>query len=131
MTVPDASQPIVYHVGRLSDGRSFASRLVQAKQSGRTVLTAICSFMVLVKVDARSMLYQSEMPKVDVSISEDESDQTNDILFIAEIVSNQFIDTSTLALGIHFLRLGLVRLISSDQAWVPKPRRLEDHTCRC
>lgn len=77
------------------------------------------------------MLHQSEMPKVDVSLSEDESDQTNDIKFTAEIVSNEFIDTSFLALGIHFLRLGSVRLISSDQAWVPKPRQLEDHICRC
>ena len=129
LTAPDASQPIFYHVGRQSDGKSFTSRLVQAKQSGRTVLTALCSFMALVQADAKSMLHQNEMPKVDVSPSEDESDQTNDTLFTAEIVSNEFMDT--LVLGIHSLRLGLVKLIKSDQAWIPKPRRLEDHTCRC
>lgn len=36
--------PIVYHVGRARDGRSYVTRSVKATQRGRTVFVMICSF---------------------------------------------------------------------------------------
>jgi len=36
--------PIIYHVGRARDGRSYVTRSVKATQRGRTVFVMICSF---------------------------------------------------------------------------------------
>lgn len=38
--------PVLYHVERVRDGRSFATRTVQAKQRGRVIFTTTCSFQV-------------------------------------------------------------------------------------
>ena len=36
--------PIYYYVERIRDGKSFVTRTVNARQRGRTIFTAICSF---------------------------------------------------------------------------------------
>ncbi|KAI9783111.1 MAG: hypothetical protein M1839_004280 [Geoglossum umbratile] len=41
----DAEIPVVYHVERVRDGRSFATRTVQARQKGRPIFTVTMSFM--------------------------------------------------------------------------------------
>ena len=41
----DASIPILYHVERVREGKSFATRTVQARQRGRCVFTTTASFM--------------------------------------------------------------------------------------
>ena len=105
MAAFDASQPLIYHVQRLSDGKSFASRLVQAKHNDRTVSTAICGFTIPTKTDVKSMIHQSQVPNLDVLEPpiEHESDQTNDSLFISEIVSNELLTPR-----IHFSELYLI-----------------------
>ncbi|BFZ61679.1 acyl-CoA thioesterase [Saitoella coloradoensis] len=40
----DNSHPIIYHVERVRDGRSYATRTVQAQQRGRAIFTITCSF---------------------------------------------------------------------------------------
>lgn len=41
----DASIPILYHVERVRDGKSFITRTVQARQRGKVIFTTTCSFM--------------------------------------------------------------------------------------
>ncbi|ROT34748.1 Thioesterase/thiol ester dehydrase-isomerase, partial [Sodiomyces alkalinus F11] len=41
----DAAIPLLFHVERVRDGRSFATRTVQARQKGRCVFTATISFV--------------------------------------------------------------------------------------
>ncbi|KAI0125238.1 thioesterase-like superfamily-domain-containing protein [Xylariales sp. AK1849] len=40
----DASTPILYHVERVREGRSFSTRTVQARQRGRAIFTVTMSF---------------------------------------------------------------------------------------
>ncbi|PGG95673.1 acyl-CoA thioesterase II [Helicocarpus griseus UAMH5409] len=40
----DSQLPIIYHVERVRDGRSFATRTVQARQKGRPIFTTTLSF---------------------------------------------------------------------------------------
>ena len=40
----DSSIPILYHVERVRDGKSFATRTVQARQRGRPIFTTTISF---------------------------------------------------------------------------------------
>ncbi|CAD5233660.1 unnamed protein product [Bursaphelenchus xylophilus] len=57
----DKSIPIVYEVTRVRDGRSFATRLVQAKQHKSTVFTTSISFQ---KMEPDSIRHEPEMPNV-------------------------------------------------------------------
>lgn len=41
----DSSVPILYHVERVRDGRSFTTRTVQARQKGRCIFTTTISFV--------------------------------------------------------------------------------------
>ena len=41
----DASIPILYHVERVRDGKSFMTRTVQARQMGKCIFTTTLSFM--------------------------------------------------------------------------------------
>lgn len=41
----DIATPVIYHVERIRDGRSFATRSVQAKQRGNCIFTTILSFV--------------------------------------------------------------------------------------
>ena len=41
----DSNTPVLYHVERVREGRSFATRTVQARQRGRPIFTVTCSFV--------------------------------------------------------------------------------------
>jgi acyl-CoA thioesterase 8 len=41
----DAGIPVVYHVERVREGRSYATRTVQARQKGQPIFTVTMSFM--------------------------------------------------------------------------------------
>jgi len=41
----DASIPILYHVERVREGKSFLTRTVQARQRGKCIFTTTASFM--------------------------------------------------------------------------------------
>lgn len=45
MLAGDSSVPILYHVERVREGRSFCTRTVQARQRGHAIFTVTCSFV--------------------------------------------------------------------------------------
>jgi acyl-CoA thioesterase II len=56
----DVKAPIVYHVDRIRDGRSFSARRVHAIQHGRPILSMIASF----QVDEPGLEHAARMPEV-------------------------------------------------------------------
>ncbi|KAL1842765.1 hypothetical protein VTJ49DRAFT_4250 [Mycothermus thermophilus] len=68
-----ASQPILFHVEQVRDGRSFATRTVQARQRGRCIFTTTISFVKDVEggeTDSATnpgafVSHSSEMPRGD------------------------------------------------------------------
>ena len=48
----NAESPILFHVERVRDGRSFATRTVQARQRGRCIFTVTMSFTKLPKISS-------------------------------------------------------------------------------
>ncbi len=56
----DIAAPIVYQVQRLRDGKSFASRQVQAIQHGRLIFSALVSFAAI----EAGLNHQTEVPEV-------------------------------------------------------------------
>lgn len=56
----DVDAPIVYHVDRVRDGRSFAARRVQAIQHGRPILSLMASFQTA----EPGFTHQAPMPEV-------------------------------------------------------------------
>jgi acyl-CoA thioesterase II len=61
ISAADKDTPIIYDVIRVRDGRSFCSRIVQAKQNESTVFTAQISFQ---KPEPDSICHMAEMPNV-------------------------------------------------------------------
>ncbi|KAF2083942.1 Thioesterase/thiol ester dehydrase-isomerase [Saccharata proteae CBS 121410] len=60
----DSAIPVIYHVEHVREGRSYATRTVQARQRGKAIFTTTLSF---VKVDSAGKLkieHASEMPEV-------------------------------------------------------------------
>lgn len=56
----DEKRPVVYHVERVRDGKSYATRTVQARQRNRAIFTLTCSFQ---RPESSSMTHQVPMPK--------------------------------------------------------------------
>ncbi|KAI0762648.1 thioesterase-like superfamily-domain-containing protein [Fomes fomentarius] len=54
-----AAVPILYHVDRIRDGRSYVTRAVRAVQRGRTIFIMVCSFQL---PEPRQPFYQYPMP---------------------------------------------------------------------
>ncbi|CAJ0962258.1 unnamed protein product, partial [Mesorhabditis belari] len=57
----DADRPLLYQVSRIRDGRSFATRLVRAKQGGRAIFSSSISFQ---KIEPDSITHQQRIPDV-------------------------------------------------------------------
>ncbi|KRX88819.1 Acyl-coenzyme A thioesterase 8 [Trichinella pseudospiralis] len=57
----DKNLPLVYHVDKIRDGRSFCNRFVKAVQNGVAVFTSEISFH---KEEAESINHQTQMPDV-------------------------------------------------------------------
>lgn len=60
----DSEIPIIYHVERVRDGRSFATRTVQARQRGRPIFTTTLSFNKDGSGGKKKVEHSSEMPSV-------------------------------------------------------------------
>lgn len=54
--------PIMYHVERVRDGRSFATRTVQARQKGKCIFTTTISFMREASGGAKQIRHAAAMP---------------------------------------------------------------------
>lgn len=59
----DASIPILYHVERLREGKSFMTRTVQARQKGKCIFTTTCSFVREGSGGERTVDHEWEMPE--------------------------------------------------------------------
>lgn len=55
----DESRPVVYHVERVRDGKSYITRTVQARQRNKVIFTLTCSFQ---KPERTSLTHQASMP---------------------------------------------------------------------
>jgi acyl-CoA thioesterase II len=60
----DSELPIVYHVERVRDGKSFATRTVQARQRGRPIFTTTLSFNREDSGGKQKIEHASRMPNV-------------------------------------------------------------------
>ena len=65
--------PIIYHVEHVREGKSFATRTVQARQRGRPIFTVTLSFMREGSAGKRTVQHQIPLPDVPGPI-EDESE---------------------------------------------------------
>lgn len=65
----DSEIPILYHVERVRDGRSFVTRTVQARQRGRPIFTTTLSFSRVGSGGAKTLSHA--LPKPDRSLPEE------------------------------------------------------------
>ncbi|KAI0008287.1 Thioesterase/thiol ester dehydrase-isomerase [Xylariaceae sp. FL0662B] len=59
----DASVPILYHVERVREGRSFCTRTVQARQRGAAIFTVTCSFVRTGSGGAKTAAHAAPIPR--------------------------------------------------------------------
>ncbi|KAL2001328.1 hypothetical protein VTN02DRAFT_1908 [Thermoascus thermophilus] len=67
----DSEIPILYHVERVRDGRSFATRTVQARQRGRPIFTTTLSFSKEDSGGRRKLEHAVPMPDVPLPEEDD------------------------------------------------------------
>lgn len=60
----DSEIPILYHVERVREGRSYATRTVQARQRGRAIFTTTMSFVREGSGGSESVEHATDMPAV-------------------------------------------------------------------
>ena len=60
----DSELPILYHVERVRDGRSFITRTVQARQRGRPIFTTTISFSRANSGGKKKLEHASPRPNV-------------------------------------------------------------------
>ena len=60
----NAEIPIIYHVERIRDGKSFCTRTVQARQRAKPIFTVTLSFMREVEADQKMVEHQVPQPQV-------------------------------------------------------------------
>ena len=56
--------PVIYHVEHIREGRSFATRTVQARQRGQPIFTTTLSFMREGSGGKQTVKHQAEMPTI-------------------------------------------------------------------
>ncbi|KAI4129950.1 MAG: hypothetical protein LQ347_003566 [Umbilicaria vellea] len=59
----DASIPILYHVERVREGKSFATRTVQARQRGRCIFTTTASFVREGSGGEKTVSHELDLPE--------------------------------------------------------------------
>lgn len=62
----NAEIPIIYHVERVRDGKSFATRTVQARQHAKAIFTVTLSFQRDVKEGMKRVEHTTTMPEVEM-----------------------------------------------------------------
>lgn len=60
----DSEIPILYHVERVRDGRSFITRTVQARQRGRPIFTTTLSFSKVGSGGIKKIEHATPMPEI-------------------------------------------------------------------
>lgn len=59
-----SSEPVIYYVERVREGRSFATRTVQARQRGKVIFTTTLSFQKVTPKSIQTLDHDSRMPEV-------------------------------------------------------------------
>ena len=59
----DATIPVIYHVEKVRDGKSFITRTVQARQKGKCIFTTTLSFMRETNRDERTVNHAWNIPE--------------------------------------------------------------------
>lgn len=70
----NAEIPIIYHVEHVREGRSFATRTVQARQRGMPIFTTTLSFMREGAGGKKLVEHQTQMPDVPAPVNEEPLD---------------------------------------------------------
>lgn len=70
----NAEIPIIYHVEHVREGRSFATRTVQARQRGQPIFTTTLSFMREGSGGKQQVKHQAEMPQIPAAVDEETVD---------------------------------------------------------
>jgi len=70
----NAEIPIVYHVERVRDGKSFATRTVQARQRGQPIFTTTMSFTRENSGGKKLIEHAADMPKVPGPVDDEDLD---------------------------------------------------------
>lgn len=70
----DSELPLLYHVERVRDGRSFITRTVQARQRGRPIFTTTLSFSRANSGGKKKLEHAT--PRPNIPLSEDPSRET-------------------------------------------------------
>lgn len=68
----DSALPILYHVERVRDGRSFITRTVQARQRGRPIFTTTLSFSRANSGGTKMLEHQTPRPRIPLPEQESE-----------------------------------------------------------
>ncbi|KAL9123042.1 MAG: hypothetical protein Q9187_000393, partial [Circinaria calcarea] len=80
----DASIPILYHVERVREGKSFMTRTVQARQRGKCIFTTTASFVREGSGGAKTVDHEWEMPEGMREILEQNSPDEGDPALLVE-----------------------------------------------
>jgi len=75
----NADIPLIYHVENVRQGRSFATRTVQARQRGQPIFTTTISFMKEGSGGVKKAEHAAHMPTVPDPISEEELESVTSI----------------------------------------------------
>jgi acyl-CoA thioesterase 8 len=59
----NADEALIYHVSKVNDGRSFATRTVDVMQKDRTIFTAIINFVRLSSTNGKEIKHSEPMPE--------------------------------------------------------------------
>lgn len=74
----DSEIPVIYHVEHVREGRSFATRTVQARQRGRVIFTTTLSFVKMNSAGKRKVEHAFAMPEVPGPSEEESRLRAND-----------------------------------------------------
>lgn len=74
----DSEIPVIYHVEHVREGRSFATRTVQARQRGKVIFTTTLSFVKMNSAGKRKVEHAFAMPEVPGPSEEESRRHAND-----------------------------------------------------
>lgn len=84
----DATIPVVYHVERVREGKSFMTRTVQARQRGKCIFTTTASFVREGSGGAKTADHEWEMPEGVREVLEQSSPDEDNPKLVAEKEAN-------------------------------------------
>ncbi|MCJ1476104.1 hypothetical protein MMC13_004769 [Lambiella insularis] len=82
----DASIPVLYHVERVREGKSFMTRTVQARQRGKCIFTVTMSFVREGSAGKKTVHHECQMPEgVRAQLEADEEDDKESLVELENV----------------------------------------------